>query len=176
MFDYSNFKDVRYSDFHIYTPGKVHNFSTELDRFPGLANSFWFEEKLRVNAEYIHANLWRWYYSFYISIGYLVAIVALRTWMANRQPYNLKGALIAWNAALAIFSIVGTIRCMPEFVHVLYNNGLKHSYSQSTYYLVSFYISLIIVRFLEFYSERERERERLCVFEQSGYNLVVHNQ
>ena len=137
MFDLTNYQDIRYNDFHIYDPSKPYNFSQELDQFPGVANSFWFEDIMLHNAAFIHRSLEKWYYSFYISIGYLAAIVALKWFMHNREPLKMKSVLIGWNVALAIFSIGGTIRCLPEFVHVIGNYGLRFSYSQSTYYHVS---------------------------------------
>lgn len=40
--------------------------------------------------------------------------------MADRKPFNLKWPLIIWNAALAIFSLAGTIRMAEEFTWVAY--------------------------------------------------------
>lgn len=144
LLDLSNYRDVRYHDFHIYHPGRAHNFSQDLKSFPGIANSFWFEDFILRHSDFIHRQLDKWYYSFYISIGYLIAIVAMKRIMVNRAPFQMKGLLIGWNALLAIFSIVGTIRCFPEFTSVLLNNGLKFSYSQSTYYYVSQFLSIIL--------------------------------
>ena len=143
--DLSNYRDVRFHDFHIYKPGMIHNFSKELDCFPGIPNSFFFEDFILRHSEFIHRSLSKWYFSFYISIAYLVAIVAMKRFMLNREPYRMKGLLIAWNAFLAVFSIMGTVRCLPEFTHVLTNHGLKYSYSQSTYYYVSNYDHLLLL-------------------------------
>lgn len=137
MIDLTQYNDIRYNDFHIYIPGKVHNFSRNLEQFPGIPNSFWFEDFLADHSDFIHRNLSKWYYSVYISVAYLLAILALKKFMEKREPMKLKGALIGWNGVLAVFSIVGTIRCMPEFIHVLVQHGLQHSYAQSTYYHVS---------------------------------------
>lgn len=134
IIDFSQYRDIRYHYFHIYNPNEPHNFSTDLTQFPGLQNSFFIEDFLRVHADFIHKNLEKWYYSFYISIVYLISIVLLKNFMKNRPALEMRSVLIAWNIALAIFSILGTIRCLPEFVHVLYHHGLRHSYSKSTYY------------------------------------------
>ncbi|KAH9413973.1 Elongation of very long chain fatty acids protein 6, partial [Dermatophagoides pteronyssinus] len=110
MFNFSNYRDIRYHYFHVYIPGKHHQFERDLTKFPGVPNSFFIEEFLREHADFIHRNLSRW------------------------QPFQMKPILIIWNISLAIFSIIGTFRCLPEFIHVLYHHGLVHSYSKSTYY------------------------------------------
>lgn len=137
MVDMSNYRDVRFHDFHIYKAGMSHNFSRDLDNFPGIANSYFFEDFILNHSDFVHRSLSKWYFSFYISLGYLVAIAAMKRFMLHRDPYKMKGLLIGWNALLAVFSIMGTVRCLPEFTHVLLNHGLKYSYSQSTYYYVS---------------------------------------
>ena len=142
MFNFSNYRDIRYHYFHVYIPGKHHQFERDLTKFPGVPNSFFIEEFLREHADFIHRNLSRWYYSFYLSIIYLLAIILIKKWMQNRQPFQMKPILIIWNISLAIFSIIGTFRCLPEFIHVLYHHGLVHSYSKSTYYFVSKYLKI----------------------------------
>lgn len=148
--DLSSYADVRFHDFHVYHEGMAHNFSRVLTDFPGIANSFWFEDFILNHSDFIHRSLSKWYFSFYISIAYLISIVVMKRWMRDREPYKMKTALIAWNALLAVFSIMGTIRCFPEFVHVLFNHGLKFSYSQSTYYYVSLILSFICFLFASF--------------------------
>ena len=60
----------------------------------------------------------KWYYSVYISIGYVLLIPILQQWMKFRgKPYNLKTVLIIWNCFMALFSILGVIRCVPELYH-----------------------------------------------------------
>lgn len=41
--------------------------------------------------------------------------------------YELRGPLVIWNSALAIFSIIGASRTAPELIHVLRHYGLFHS-------------------------------------------------
>lgn len=43
------------------------------------------------------------------------------------RRYELRGLLVIWNSALAIFSIVGASRTAPELIHVLRHYGLFHS-------------------------------------------------
>lgn len=50
--------------------------------------------------------------------------------------FELRGLLVLWNSALAIFSIVGASRTAPELIHVLRHYGLFHSVCdpRSVYY------------------------------------------
>ena len=57
--------------------------------------------------------------------------------MHNRQAFNLRKLLMLWNLFLAIFSILGTYRCLPEFIHIIQTDGIRASYTKSTYYAVS---------------------------------------
>lgn len=47
--------------------------------------------------------------------------------MSNRPALKLKKLLILWNMSLALFSIVGTLRTLPELLHVLGRFGFYHS-------------------------------------------------
>ena len=40
---------------------------------------------------------------------------------------EIRGALILWNAFLAVFSIMGALRTWTEFLHVLSEHGIHHS-------------------------------------------------
>lgn len=67
------------------------------------------------------------HYSIPLVVLYAVTVYGLNKFMVNRKPYNLRTPMFIWNAALAIFSIFGVIRTVPEFVYVLSHNGLKSS-------------------------------------------------
>lgn len=41
--------------------------------------------------------------------------------------FELRGLLVIWNTALAMFSIMGASRTAPELIHVLRHYGLFHS-------------------------------------------------
>lgn len=43
------------------------------------------------------------------------------------RRFELRGPLVIWNSALAIFSIIGASRTAPELIHVLRHYGLFHS-------------------------------------------------
>ncbi|CAG7785241.1 unnamed protein product [Allacma fusca] len=56
---------------------------------------------------------------------YLAGIYFGQRWMKNRPPYNLSYALFLWNLALAVFSILATIRGFPEVAYLVsQNDGL----------------------------------------------------
>ena len=47
--------------------------------------------------------------------------------MANRPAFDLRGPLTVWSMFLAMFSIMGAVRTLPEFMHTLYTHGFYHS-------------------------------------------------
>lgn len=69
-----------------------------------------------------------WHLPFVVGIVYVLAIFGIERWMRDRPAYKLKWPLFLWNAALGIFSIIGFIRTVPEFVYIIYGeNGLYKS-------------------------------------------------
>lgn len=44
-----------------------------------------------------------------------------------RYRFELRGLLVVWNTALAMFSIMGASRTAPELFHVLRHHGLYYS-------------------------------------------------
>ena len=78
-------------------------------------------EKMQAVSDYFYNSL-------AYALIYLVILFGSQNIMKSREKFNLKYALIAWNLALASFSIFGAIRIWPEFVFVLKTKGLKHSY------------------------------------------------
>lgn len=67
------------------------------------------------------------YLPIYAVVGYVIAIYAGSLWMKNRTAWSLKKPLFLWNAALAVFSIIGTIRTGTELAHVLSTTGFTGS-------------------------------------------------
>ncbi|KAJ6644500.1 Elongation of very long chain fatty acids protein 6 [Pseudolycoriella hygida] len=47
--------------------------------------------------------------------------------------FELRGLLVIWNTALAMFSIMGASRTAPELIHVLRHYGLFHSVCVPSY-------------------------------------------
>ncbi|KAF8364191.1 hypothetical protein PRIPAC_91114 [Pristionchus pacificus] len=70
-----------------------------------------------------------WSHSIWIAVLYSCAVHLGEKAMADRKPFKLKWPLIIWNAALAIFSLAGTIRMAEEFSYVLTNFPLLDSIS-----------------------------------------------
>lgn len=65
---------------------------------------------------------------FLCSLKYDSALMALFEWMGLcLRRFELRGPLVIWNSALAIFSIIGASRTAPELIHVLRHYGLFHS-------------------------------------------------
>jgi len=77
----------------------------------------------------------RWHLAVLYTAIYLTIIFAGKSYMQTKQPLQLRKALIFWNGALAIFSIFGTLRIMPEFLGTLTRDGFRNSYCRiSDYY------------------------------------------
>lgn len=82
------------------------------------------------------STLWmqnHWMQSVYLSIVYVLFIFGGQRYMAERVGYKLKAPLVAWNAALAIFSIMGCIRFTPDFFYILWNYGFHYSICVTSY-------------------------------------------
>ena len=58
---------------------------------------------------------------------YMLLIFGGQTCMANRPAFDLRGPLTVWSMFLAMFSIMGATRTLPEFMHTLYTHGFYHS-------------------------------------------------
>nr|WDS84447.1 elongation of very long chain fatty acids protein 6 [Apocyclops royi] len=58
---------------------------------------------------------------------YLLLIFAGQQIMASRPRFEMRGPLVFWNTFLALFSIMGACRTIPEFVYVLSTHGIYHS-------------------------------------------------
>ena len=61
----------------------------------------------------------------YIAV-YLVLIALLKRYMKNREKLELKKTIAAWNFGLALFSVLGTVRTLPELVRLLSLEGGFH--------------------------------------------------
>jgi len=74
-----------------------------------------------------------WHFTIYVSIAYMVIIFLGAQWMKTRRAFDLRKSLSLWSGALAIFSIIGTIRVLPEFISILYNRGFTESFCSNSY-------------------------------------------
>ena len=99
----------------------------------GYNYSFVFKyEKKFFNEEYNNVSMERMSKNFYTMVFcafvYLVVIFSAQKYMKNREKFELRRALIAWNFVLAGFSTLGAIRVWPEFLYVIQTKGIEHSY------------------------------------------------
>jgi len=75
-----------------------------------------------------------WWLSIPYTLLYIIAIFIGRVWMAKRnEKFELRGALVTWNAILAIFSFWGACRSVPELVHTLVHHGFLYSICDDSY-------------------------------------------
>ena len=61
----------------------------------------------------------------YVAV-YLVVIAVLKAYMKNREKFELKKTIAAWNFGLAFFSVLGVVRTLPELVRLLSLDGGFH--------------------------------------------------
>jgi len=57
--------------------------------------------------------------------AYLLFIWGMTNYMKNRQKFDLRRLLVVWNIILAVFSIGGALRTLPEMVFLLSNHGFN---------------------------------------------------
>ena len=91
-----------------------------------IAEMFSFEESF----DYDEFHAWtvrNWTIAFYYAAIYVVLIFAVRRYMATRPRFELRLPLAAWSGMLAIFSIAGAVRTIPELMHVLRWHGFEES-------------------------------------------------
>lgn len=127
--------DVRFHDYYRSVAAGNYTFSTDWSQYPGMPTIFPGETWVLENCiELIRASNTKWHYSIYISIVYVISTFALKGAMSFREKgFDLKRELVLWNWLLALFSFVGTVRCWPEFLHVITTRGFTASYTENTY-------------------------------------------
>lgn len=47
--------------------------------------------------------------------------------MAGAKPFGLQTSLIAWNAGLSLFSLIGFLRTAPHLLHTIATDGFYTS-------------------------------------------------
>ncbi len=94
-------------------------------------------ESLFESHEYVdNVGKWmqsNWTSSFTISIIYITLVFLGKHWMESRPKYELRAPLITWNVILAVFSITGAIRVLPEFFYALTQKGVVYSICDGSY-------------------------------------------
>lgn len=91
----------------------------------------YFNEKYITDGKEWIKNSW-WLSIIYTKI-YLILIYAGKKYMKNRKAFNVRYILFLWNMSLALFSIIGCIRILPEFIKVIKSKGIEHSYCSDDY-------------------------------------------
>ena len=74
-----------------------------------------------------------WSKSILYAFIYIFAIFAGQTFMHNRERFELRFLLALWNISLALFSVIGAIRVIPELTYSLTNYGFNYSICDNSY-------------------------------------------
>jgi hypothetical protein len=134
------FNEYRYHNYNVIKRDPT-KWSSNWHRFPGLPYIPFLtelEEWIQPIGDDLHEFMQqKWQYSIYMSIAYIVLILTLKHLMKSRQPFNLRLPMAIWSSVLAVFSILGVIRCLPEFINILIEEGFTASFCNSSYYKVS---------------------------------------
>ena len=98
-------------------------------------------ELFRIEADYVEGDFHRWIddnwaIGYTASIIYALVIFATKQYMETRQKFELRYPLAAWSGALAIFSILGTIRSTPQLLDDLYTHGFHYAMCDNRFHWV----------------------------------------
>lgn len=86
-----------------------------------------------------------WWLCFVCVACYLTLIFSIKLYMKDRPRFELRLPLAIWSTVLAIFSIIGMIRSLPEFIHSISHHGFDYSVCIPSYFTetpTSFWIFL----------------------------------
>ena len=88
--------------------------------------------------ERVDPKAWRyvqqhWTDSILYSTIYVVAIFGGQAVMRHRARFDLRPALAVWSGLLALFSLFGAVRTIPELVTAVGHYGLKYSVCNASY-------------------------------------------
>ncbi|KAL3876186.1 hypothetical protein ACJMK2_034057 [Sinanodonta woodiana] len=75
-----------------------------------------------------------WADGFIYSAVYLMVIFGGQFYMQERKRFDLRPALALWSGILAIFSIVGSFRVLPEMIHSVRDHSLEYSVCSGSYF------------------------------------------
>ena len=115
------------NQFIFYCPMSGNNSTMESMSFT-LNHSFYFHfEKEFEHLDYRRWMVEHWTVCFYYVAAYMLIVFGGQQFMQNRPRFELRKALVTWNVILSVFSIIGTLRTLPEMIYVLRNFGLYHS-------------------------------------------------
>jgi len=104
----------------------------ELVTVPNYTYVFRFEKEFEYQEPYAWMRE-NWTVCFYYIGAYMILVFGGQHFMQSRPRFELRGLLVFWNFLLALFSIMGTCRTLPEMVHTLWNYGFYHSVCLRSY-------------------------------------------
>nr|XP_027198788.1 elongation of very long chain fatty acids protein 6-like [Dermatophagoides pteronyssinus] len=118
-----------------YVEKNFHNVSFDFSLYPGFNSALNIERLLLLNLsklKYFIEN-YEWL-PFAFSLLYFIIIVCwIPRLMRTRQPYRLNDVISFWNLTMALFSIVGTFRLLPELIFMIQNYSLFQSICDDRY-------------------------------------------
>lgn len=132
------------------------NSSIAIDYYPyKYSFIFFFEEKYFNEAYMSNLVMWiknHWWWSVVYAVIYMVLVYYGQKWMANRERFHLYRSLVAWNVVLAVFSILGAVRFLPNFITVLADKGTISFFKKQLYYhefisYLFFYLDMLFLSY-----------------------------
>ena len=82
-------------------------------------------------------RLWiqeNWTLSMWYSAVYVICIFYGKHYMNKRERFEIRIGLFMWSFILAVFSIFGAVRTIPELWHIISEKGFQHSICDPSYF------------------------------------------
>ncbi len=76
-----------------------------------------------------------WSVSVWLASVYVVLVYIGKRYMNEKPAFDLRFTLAFWSLSLACFSILGTMRTLPELLYVLETHGLEYSVCNPSYFI-----------------------------------------
>jgi len=86
----------------------------------------------RIESRFSLASALKWlddyrWLSVCVSALYLLLLYAGKRWMRDKPAFNFRRTLVAWNAGLAVFSMVGVSHFLPPLLESFRRGGIIHT-------------------------------------------------
>lgn len=96
--------------------------SIDWTKLPGISMTFKFENAPDIDKrlKFLGDNMKLWYL---VSGLYVLVVFYLKNEMKSRKAYNLQTLLATWNFLLSAFSLIVSIRLVPELISTFSENG-----------------------------------------------------
>ena len=65
--------------------------------------------------------------SYAAAVAYLAFIFLGNKWMKTREAWDLKALLAGWNLFLAVFSLIGAARTVPQLLGAWHQYGFSYT-------------------------------------------------